>query len=267
MGETSEVIDLGIIIYGMLGMFILALGVVFFFLTYQKRLFKQQQAHQQKEAEHQQQLLRANFLSQEKERSRIGKDLHDEVGAMLTTSKLYFQHLNQQVNEEKFEEIKAKTMGLLDETMTSVRRVSHDLRPVVLERLGLVEAITNMVDQLNASEQIQVSFHANSNVAIHKEFALNWFRIIQELLNNTLKHAKHIDVHLRTVSNAIVLNYADDGIGLPKNGKVMTGLGMQNIESRLNLMNGQLEIKSKAGEGLEMQLSSELQPKHTHTHD
>ena len=269
MGETTGISSEELLIGGMVGMFLLAISIVIFFVAYQRRLFKQQQAHQQKEAEHQQQLLRANFLSQEKERSRIGKDLHDEVGAMLTTSKLYFQHLNQQVNAEKFEEIKAKTMGLLDETMTSVRRVSHDLRPVVLERLGLVEAITNMVDQLNASEQIQVSFHANSNVAIHKEFALNWFRILQELLNNTLKHAqaKHIDIHLRTASNTIILNYADNGIGLPKNGKVMTGLGMQNIESRLNLMNGRLEIKSRAGEGLEMQLSSELQPKHTHTHD
>ena len=253
----------------MLGMFLLGLGVVVFFLTYQKRLLKQQQSYQQKEADYQQKLLRANFLSQEKERNRIGKDLHDEVGAMLTTSKLYFQHLDQETSEEKFVEIKAKTLNLLDETMKSVRRVSHNLRPVVLERFGLVEAINNMVEKLNLSEQVAVDFKSVSNLEINKEFALNWFRIVQELLNNTLKHAqaKHIDISLNARDGQIMITYADDGIGISDNSLVRSGLGMQNIESRLKLMEGTFTVDNQQGEGFKLQLTSKLKPTKIITHD
>lgn len=253
--ENTSVLEL--LLVGMLGMFVLALGVVFFFMTYQKRLLKQQNDHQQKEADYQQQLLRANLLSQEKERSRIGKDLHDEVGAMLTTSKLYFRHLKQDAPKEKFSELKAKVFDLLDGTIASVRRVSHDLRPVVLETLGLEEAIANIRDELNTSSEIKVEFTSDLSGVMDKEYQLNWYRIIQELVNNTLKHAEAncIEIGMVGKGDQLKTTYIDNGIGISQSAQSKRGLGFSNIESRLSLMNGALHFK-ESDNGVFIELTS-----------
>lgn len=250
------------LLFAMAGMFLLALGVVFFFLAYQRRIIKQQKEHQAKEAEYQQQLMRANLLSQEKERNRIGKDLHDGVGAMLTTAKLYFRHLDQEVAPEKFAELKEKAFGLLGETMTSVRRISHDLRPIVLERLGLVEAIANTVDQIRESGEIEIGFQSMQAVELDAEYQLNWYRIIQELITNTVKHAKAtaITIALTSTAEEVQVIYQDNGIGLTAGEGMQKGLGIQNIESRLHLMQGSLEIMQKTDPGICLQMTSKIKP-------
>lgn len=262
MGETAAITNSEFILAGMLGMFLLALGVVFFFLAYQRRIIKQQKEHQAKEAEYQQQLMRANLLSQEKERNRIGKDLHDGVGAMLTTAKLYFRHLDQDVAPEKFTELKEKAFGLLEETMVSVRRVSHDLRPVVLERLGLVEAIANAVYQINQAGDIKVEFRHSEEAEPDKEYQLNWYRIIQELITNTLKHAGAtvININLTGTEEQLQVIYQDNGVGFTKTEDPQSGLGIQNIESRLGLMEGTLEFLEKADSGICLRMTSALRP-------
>ncbi len=249
------------ILGGTLVILLLALGVVFFFLAYQRRLLKQQQEHQAKETAYQQQLMRASFLSQEKERNRIGKDLHDSVGAMLTTAKLYFRHIDRKSDQIKFDELKNKSLELLDETMVSLRRVSHGLRPIVLERLGLVEAISNTVTQINQSNQIRIEFSHQIDQDIDKEYQLNWFRIVQELINNTLKHAHadQVSLDVSICQSRLVFRYSDNGIGL-KEKRVEAGLGLQNIESRLNLMNGELKLEEKEESGIVMLLTSDIEP-------
>lgn len=262
MDQVSTLTSTELLLAGMAGMFLLALGLIFFFLAYQRRIIKQQKEHQAKEAEYQQQLMRANLLSQEKERNRIGKDLHDGVGAMLTTAKLYFRHLDQEVAPEKFTELKEKAFGLLEETMVSVRRVSHDLRPVVLERLGLVEAIANTVDQINHAGDITVEFKHSEETESDKEYQLNWYRIIQELITNTLKHAgaNVISIDLKGTAAQLQVIYQDDGVGLIQGTQPKSGLGIQNIESRLGLMGGQLEFLEKEGSGICLRMTSDLRP-------
>ncbi|MBO3698069.1 sensor histidine kinase [Roseivirga sp. E12] len=259
MEEVNSITVFDWVLIGMSMMFILALAVIVFFLTYQKRLLKQQKEHQQKEADYQQQLLRANLQSQEKERNRIGKDLHDEVGALLSTSKLYFRHLEQEVDPKKFFELKEKALTILDQTMTSVRRVSHDLKPVVLERLGLVEAISNIADQLNESQAIQVEFSSKWQGTLDKEFELNWFRIVQELMNNALRHSEATQVRLALNGDEarITMSYQDNGVGLSNPTLMMDkGLGMQNITSRLGLMRGELSVEENKEQGLSLKLYS-----------
>lgn len=261
MGEASQISAEQLLVGSMLGMFILSMSIVVFFVVYQRRLLKQQQSHQQKEAEYQQQLLRANFQSQERERNRIGKDLHDEVGALLTTTKLYFQHLDQKNDPVRFTEIKGKAFSMLEETMNTVRRVSHDLRPVVLERLGLVEAILNVVDKINASGQVRVDFTHSLPEEPDTEYALNWYRIIQELINNTLKHAEAsvITIDLAAEEDDITLVYSDNGRGLASDSDTKSGLGIQNIRSRISLMHGELNLKENT-QGFEIVLKSKLKP-------
>ena len=210
-------------------------------------------------------MLRANLLSQEKERNRIGKDLHDEVGAMLTTSRLYFRHLDQGGSPEKFAELKQKALDLLEETMKSVRRVSHDLKPVVLERLGLVEAIANMSEQISETGVVKVCFKNEWEGKMDPEYELNWFRIVQELMNNTLKHsgANEIFITLGGDGQSVQVNYSDNGVGLTDEAGAKTGLGMQNIESRLGLIQGTLTYADEQGKGISLKMRSASQPPST----
>lgn len=260
MGETAQISPEQVLIGGMLGMFLLALSIVIFFVVYQRRLLRQQQEIQRKEAEYQQELLRANFQSQERERNRIGKDLHDEVGALLTTTKLYFQHLDPKTAPERFTEVKAKAFSLLEESMSTVRRVSHDLRPVVLERLGLVEAILNVVDKINSSDQVEVIFEHALTTEPTGEDALNWYRIIQELFNNTLKHAGAtiITLNLKNQQDELILVYKDNGKGFSEDSDIKHGLGLQNIRSRVSLMGGSVEFKEEVQHGFEAILKAKI---------
>mgnify|MGYP000058134511 CR=1 FL=1 len=262
MGEAGKIGAEQLLLGTMLGMFILSLGIVIFFVVYQRRLLKQQKAHQQKEADYQQQLLRANFQSQERERNRIGKDLHDEVGVLLTTTKLYFQYLDPKTDPAKFEELKAKSFKLLEESMATVRRVSHDLRPVVLERMGLVEAIDNMASQVNASDQLKINFSHDFNKDIDEEYALNWYRIAQELVNNTMKHAQAttVNIELKASEDHLKMLYSDDGKGVSGDFQAFEGLGIQNIKSRISLMAGEVHLVNGAEKGFKIHLSSKLKP-------
>jgi signal transduction histidine kinase len=261
MEESATIGITEVILIAMLAMFLLSMGIVFFFLAYQRRILRQQKEHQVKEAEYQQQLMRANLLSQEKERNRIGKDLHDSVGSMLTTARLYFKQIKKEATDEQFDGLKTKALEILDETMTSVRRVSHDLKPVVLEEMGLAEAISNMVDQINDSGQIHVDYEYDSVTEMDKEYELNWFRIVQELVNNTLKHsgAQHIIMRLSIGKDKALFQYEDDGKGMNGN-TVSTGLGLKNIESRLQLMQGKMTLNDPSGAGISLSLNSDVKP-------
>lgn len=262
MGEAGKISADQLLLGTMLGMFILSLCIVIFFVIYQRRLLKQQKAHQEKETEYQQQLLRANFQSQERERNRIGKDLHDEVGVLLTTTKLYFQYLDPKTDPSKFEELKAKSFSLLEESMATVRRVSHDLRPVVLERMGLVEAIDNIASQVNASEQLKINFSHDFNESIDDEYALNWYRIAQELVNNTIKHAEAsvINMDLKVSGDLVEMQYSDNGKGMSSDFMANEGLGIQNIKSRISLMAGEVHLVKGEEKGFRIHLTSKLKP-------
>ena len=155
--------------------------------------------------------------------------------------------------------LKGKALTVMDETMTSVRRISHDLKPVVLERLGLVEAIANITDQLNESHAIRVDFFNKWKGTMDKEFELNWFRVVQELMNNTLKHSQATEVGLELAGDhdKVFLNYWDNGVGLSDPSLMMEkGLGMQNITSRLGLMQGGLSVEENKEQGLSLKLYS-----------
>ncbi|OEJ99922.1 sensor histidine kinase [Roseivirga misakiensis] len=256
MRQAEELNQIELLIGAMLGMFVLALGVIFFFLAYQRRILRQQKEYQQKEQEYQRQLLRSNLLSQEKERNRIGQDLHDEIGALLTTSKLYFRHLAQDSSKKTFDDLKLRVFDLLESTIASVRRVSHDLRPVVLENLGLEAAVASIRDQLNISGLIKVNFDCDLKGEVSREYQLNWYRIIQELVNNTIKHANadSIELELFGDGDKLSLKYADNGVGM-KESDQRNGLGFSNIESRLSLMNGEL-VFNETNSGLSLNLSS-----------
>lgn len=222
--------------------FIITIGVVLLNQHFRKNLYRQMLEKEELKNKYQYDLLRSSIEVQEAERKRIAHDLHDEIGALLTTSRIYFNQLSPGQAEEQLQQVSGKMNLLFDEMMANIRRISHDLRPVVLENLGLVEAIDSLQEKLTEAG-MGFCFTHKISFNMTKEAELNLYRIIQELIGNTLKHAKaqNIFIDMNMHGERFHLNYSDDGIGFAPT-KSKHGLGIKSIESRLNLLNGNIQV-------------------------
>ncbi|MFK7749952.1 MAG: sensor histidine kinase [Kordia sp.] len=254
MGESESKLTLQIIIIGMVVLFVLALAVIMFFIIYQKRLFAQQQKHQKIEADYQRELLRIAIQSEERERARIGRELHDDVGALLTATKLYLSQISPEVAPEKLTTTVAKMYSLFDTMIQGVRNISQDLRPVILEKLGLMEAVKSLVTTINDLNVVHVTCIDTTQNIVAKAHELNVYRIIQELLNNTLKHANATEVSIlfKNESTDLVIVYKDNGIGIQQDKlQQKKGIGLKNIESRLSVLSGTFKFSDQQ-KGIEL---------------
>lgn len=244
-------------------MLLLALGVVFFVVVYQKRLIRHQQHLRELQAARQKQVLEASIEAQEAERRRVAKDLHDEVGAMIALVKLQVgQFMSGSADPAKLESgLRVKQQ--LDEVMVSVRRISHNLMPAVLEKFGLVQAIESMKRAVPADAAVSFDFSCNDTERrLNAKVELAIFRGLQELLSNTLKHSKAtaIRVDLTFKPKEVELSYSDNGIGFVQNLeeeqglKSRPGLGLTNLKSRIELINGEITLISGEGAGVHAEI-------------
>lgn len=222
--------------------FIITIGVIMLNQHFRKNLYKQLLEKEALEKKYQQELLRSSIEVQELERKRIAHDLHDEIGALLTTSRLYFNQLRPGHAEERLTQISEKINFLFDEMIYNVRRISHDLRPIILENLGIIEAIEDIKNKLIYAG-MAFNFQHQLSIVLKKESELLLYRIIQDLIGNTLKHAqaKTISIEITIEKNLLLLRYKDDGVGF-NSSKAKFGLGIKSIESRLKLIDGEMKI-------------------------
>jgi len=239
---------------GTIGMILLAGGIFFFFVTYQKRLLKKQLELNKVKSDHQEQILRNTIFAQEKERKRIAQDLHDEVGAMLSVVKLNVARVEKKAQEEKTKEIAGETKTYLDEVITQVRRISRALLPPSLDRLGLFFALEELSTWVNKSDQLKIACSKSGEqyrLESKKELAL--FRVIQELLNNAIKHSEAdlINIHARFTNEYLAVLISDNGKGFDLEEKMNSGLGLKNLESRTQILGAKFKMRSKPGEGTE----------------
>jgi signal transduction histidine kinase len=238
---------------GTLGMVLLALSIFFFFVTYQKKMLKKQLELNETKAKQQEEILQNTILAQEKERKRIAQDLHDEVGAMLSVVKLNVGRIEKKSEEPMAKELAAETKNYLDEVITQVRRISRSLLPPSLEKLGLYFALEELANWVNKAEQLKIICWKNGEqfrFDVKKELAV--FRIVQELLNNAIKHsgASVININTRFSPNGyLMISVNDNGRGFELNEKLKTGLGLKNLESRTQIMGAKFKMKSKPGKG------------------
>ncbi|OJJ20462.1 hypothetical protein BKI52_18570 [marine bacterium AO1-C] len=278
MAKFTELEVYTMFLIGTLGVLLPTIAAILFFVFYQRRLLKQHKENKALEASYQRELLEANIQTQEKVRKQIAKDLHDDVGSNLSAIKLYINQIQLKIKKEEFPvEQTQHAKDLAINAIQSVRQISHNLLPPLLESFGLVEALQDFVDKLNGADAFQINFEHNwqdqPRLDIQKELAL--FRIVQELINNTLKHAQaqHIRVHLFVGQQKLKLLYEDDGIGFEmtehrtsehqlikplKEQPSKKGLGLKNIESRVQVLNGHMSFHSEKGKGLQVEIHLNL---------
>ncbi|MEM7655186.1 MAG: sensor histidine kinase [Bacteroidota bacterium] len=244
-----------LIMFGLVGF------IIFFVVVYQLRLLRQQRLMQAQEAEYQRQLLTASIQSQEMERQRIARDLHDEIGAMLSTVKMKVSQAKRKSQDvEQLTPVLSETSALLTDSIQNVRRISHALLPPTLERFGLAAALSALFEGSQIEDGPVLSFQQQGperRIPLDQELGL--YRVVQEMLNNALKHAqaKHIRLQLERRPTETYLHLTDDGVGfsLPEAQHNAAGLGLKNIQSRILTLGGKWQLTSQPGQGTQLELS------------
>lgn len=253
--DSTEAVELRFLIFGILGMFGLALAIVFFVVIYQRKLFRQQRKLEEERLTYQKELLQATLDVQEKERVRIGRELHDGIGSMLSTVRLYLQQIQHVPDPEAQKASMEKADNVLIETSENLQGIVRDLVPTVLHQLGIGPALEALCDVVQQNSSLEIAVDVSASLTLPEKLSLNIYRIVQELLNNTLKHAQASEVHVSFASHGdnLSLFYRDNGKGMPEKRRVW-GLGIKNIESRLSLLEGEMNIQSKENEGTQFQI-------------
>lgn len=237
MESATQLSNLSVLLPLIAIIFIIATGVLVLNLHFQKNLFRQKMVQEEMMLAHQKELLRSSIEVQEEERKRIAADLHDELGAVLSIARMHLVAMEQQDKERSEEHIGSlKNIRELTETsITTVRRISHELMPQNLKMFGLIDTLQQIVSRVNHTNGIQVQLSANHNPdQLPWPVSLGLYRICLELINNTIKHAgaKHINIAFQFGNEQLTLFYADDGIGIPETQGKKPGLGIKNIEAR-----------------------------------
>jgi two-component system NarL family sensor kinase len=199
--------------------------------------------------------LKAEINGREHERHRISKDLHDELGANLSATKMLLQAVSHiPEDQQKLIELAKKN---LDETIESMRNITSDLFPTAIEAYGLVICVEDLVNKINFIGKIQI--YLNNEVEdiesmFSSEHKIHLFRIIKEIIQNAIKHSRSSKLYINIISmkDGILLNTIDEGLGFDASNYdyLKRGNGMQNIFNRIDVLKGSMEIETSYGSGV-----------------
>jgi signal transduction histidine kinase len=234
---------------------LLAILVVTFVLFYQKKMLGQRYHLQELEHTREMDLMQATIDAQEREQNRIGKDLHDDLGALLTASRIQIQQIKRFI-DKKDEVNTFIDLGseMLDLSIDRLGAIAKSLSPPTLEHFGIKDALEEYAAQFSSTGTIEINtsiiekrYEAATELAI--------FRMTQELVNNTVKYANasKVDISLTANNEWIWLNYSDDGDGFDLN-TVKKGLGLRNLEGRSNKLGGGFKVNSESKSGFHAEI-------------
>src|ERR1700743_1722640 len=173
------------------GTFLMVTSFLAIYIRNQKKLLKQRQQLQQAELTHQKELLQAVIESQEEERKRIGRDLHDDVGTAISSLRLIIEMFKPVNKDNEYHRFIESSKKIIDKMMTDVRNISHNLSPVTLTYYGLGVAVEELCTIISQSGTLEVTLTNNAEALLEKlnlSASIALYRVLAELLNNTIKH-------------------------------------------------------------------------------
>ncbi len=244
---------------GILIMVALALVMVSYANRAQRRILTQRMQAQAAELRHQQELVQRNLATQEEERKRIAAHLHDDIGSKLGVLHLTFHRLRRtEPSHIGYGPMCDEIDDLIANTLDSARLISHELLPPTLEDFGLSTAIEELCEQVRKTGALDITFerHLERAEIGGADTELNLFRIVQEMLNNTLKYAQasQVSIRLARENNQKKLTYHDNGSGFDPAALDRKGLGLRNLESRAQIIGGHFSLKTAVGQGFEAEV-------------
>jgi len=238
----------------LIGSFVFLLMLLLLF--YNRYRLKQKNKSQQEYNRQQNELFNAIVTTQDQERKRIAQDIHDSLGSVLSAAKLKLSSLEETkstLSPDQYEKYQS-TLSLLDEAAVELRSISHNIMPATLSKLGLVAALQNLIGKISGRSGLQISFTAHElEGRIEETTEISIYRIILELINNIVKHAKADKVSIQLIKYPEYINLIveDNGQGFDKH-KAMEekkGIGLGNVLSRVEFLKGTVDIDSAPGKG------------------
>ncbi len=204
-------------------------------------------------------ILNAIIETEEKERTRYAQDLHDDLGPLLSTIKLYTNSiLSSRDNENKKIAIE-KSIETIDEAISGLKEIANNLSPHILRDFGLGVAIDSIVNRFNDTNKVYIYLKSNINKRFKPNYEASLYRILIELINNTIKHSKayNVSIELKMNKDNLNISYTDYGIGcdLEKVMQDAKGSGLFNMINRIRSINGEININSKEGQGFHTKIS------------
>jgi signal transduction histidine kinase len=243
-----------IILYTSCFFIILSIVLILFFYFSRKKIIQKEIEKKDLEIQYQKELLSSVLITQEEERKRIAQDLHDDISSKLNIVSLNCHLLSAtNLSEKETLEITENIINLTSKALDNSRKMAHALLPPVLDKFGLHAGIEELCQECSSK---LVTVHYKSNVVfdiLDKDRHLHVFRILQELINNSLRHGKAsvISLTFKEENGKNNCHYTDNGIGFDsQKTENQKGLGMKNIESRIAFLNGDFTIHSELNKGV-----------------
>lgn len=268
MNSTTDIRLL--VIIGIVVMVLLFVGILGAVILNHRKKLKYQQDVQKMREQQQNQLIEAAIKSEESERHRIAETLHDEVGAILSSAKLHLLGIKNETLDEKDKKLHEKGGGLLNDVILKVRGISHNLHSNILKEFGLNEAIRHFIKQVTGGAVIEATTDLDDRyTTTHQEQDISLYRMIQELINNILKHsnASTLKVSSLLKDDHLEVELLHDGTGLTQErfeelSFQKEGLGLKNIRNRVLLLKGSIHF-FKDGDGYRVRINVPIkQPAH-----
>ena len=208
-------------------------------------------------------ILTAVLRTEEKSRSRFSKELHDGLGPLLSSARMSLSALERDECRPEQREIIGNTTYVIDEAIRSLREISNNLSPHVLNDFGLARGVQNFIDKTAAMHDVKIRFTTNLRTERYDtDVEVILYRVICELINNSLKHSGCTNIGLSLVRNrrVLTLDYTDNGRGFNPEAMMDCGMGLSNMASRINSRGGTLEIASSKGKGMRAAIRIDTQP-------
>jgi two-component system, NarL family, sensor kinase len=240
----------------------LTVGIAVFISIYQKKMLQEQDKRRVMEIDYQQKMIQSQIESQETERKRIAADLHDSIGSLLWAAKLNVAYLGRSVNlDGELKDSYTETMKMLDQSIDSVKRISWELTPEAFQHSGLSSSIRELCSRLNGKGLTLIFDEENESFFWHDNRALMAFRIVQELVNNAVKHSggDTITITLKWDEQVVQIHVNDNGKGFTLDDKVRKGVGWWNITHRADGIGAKIKIFDNLNNGSHIQITIPLQ--------
>jgi PAS domain S-box-containing protein len=203
-------------------------------------------------------ILQAIIEAEERERNYFAREIHDGLGPLLSTIRLYLQWLNKPDLKASKDDLIAKADLVIEDAITSAKEISHKLSPQILINFGLTPAVNNFIGRITGTTQTIINFESNIEVRLKNDIEVTLYRVITECLNNSLKYAnaKNIELKLNLSEHFLHMIYTDNGIGFNVSEKVIMGKGqgLNNIQNRVTTLGGTFSIRSKINRGVQIEV-------------
>lgn len=209
-----------------------------------------------------QQLFKVMIESEERERERYAKELHDGLGPLLSTCKIYFHTLNKVKEESKRQEFAKRADELLEDALITIKEISNNLSPDILRKYGLVQALIAFTNKLKAVTSINFIIESDLDERLLETVEFTIYRTLIELINNSVKHGNpsEISIRIHGRKNTLRIAYSDNGKGFDYD-KIKTehmGFGLLNLENRIRKIGGDYSFISSPGKGVNVYFSLKI---------